>query len=246
MIEFQNVTKEYPGGVTAVREVSFTVPTGTICCIIGPSGCGKTTTLRMINRLVEPTRGYLRVNGQPVCDLDVIELRRGIGYVIQQGGLMPHMTVARNITLLEELKGADKTTRLARARELMALVGLAPEKYANRYPGELSGGQQQRVGIARALMSDPPVLLMDEPFGALDPIIRGRLHEEFLALNQQLKKTIVMVTHDLAEAFKMGDQIVLMRRGEIVQAGSKADFLQRPVDDFAREFVSSQMAGYPV
>lgn len=244
MIKVTNVKKVYPGGTVAVDSISFHVPEGTITCLIGTSGCGKTTTLKMINRLVEPSEGEILINGRPVQKSDPIELRRSIGYVIQRGGLMPHMTIRRNIALLEEVKGTAPEKRKARAEELMQLVGLPPETYAHRYPAELSGGQQQRVGIARALMADPPVLLMDEPFGALDPITRSHLHQELLTLNRQLKKTIMIVTHDLAEAFKLGNEIILMNKGQVVQKGGRSDFIENPANDFAAEFVSSQMEGY--
>jgi len=242
MIQFNQVTKTYANNlrspaVPAVDDISFDVAPGTITCLIGTSGCGKTTTLKMINRLIEPTSGRIHVAGHNVLDRDPVELRRSIGYVVQKGGLLPHLTVSENISLVEKLKGMERGKRQARAEELLDLVGLAPRDFAHRYPLELSGGQQQRVGIARALMSDPPVLLMDEPFGALDPVTRSRLHQEFLALNQRLKKTIVLVTHDLKEAFKLGDQIILMSHGRIVQKGAREDFLHRPLTGFAREFV---------
>ncbi|HUS68811.1 MAG TPA: ATP-binding cassette domain-containing protein [Kofleriaceae bacterium] len=243
MLELRKVKKVFPGGAVAVDGVSFEVPTGTITCLLGTSGCGKTTTLKMINRLLEPTAGDILLDGRSVRDGDPVTLRRGIGYVVQKGGLMPHMTARRNVALLEEVKGTAARARASRADELLALVGLAPAEYGDRYPSEMSGGQQQRVGIARALMSDPPVLLMDEPFSALDPITRSRIHEELLRINARLKKTIVIVTHDLAEAFKLGDDIVLMRAGRIVQRGRREDFLERPADDFAAEFIRSQTEG---
>jgi osmoprotectant transport system ATP-binding protein len=243
MITLSEVRKVYGGSAVAVDGVSFEVPEGTTTCLIGMSGCGKTTTLKMINRLLEPTAGEIRVNGGSVREQDAIQLRRSIGYVVQKGGLMPHMTVRRNVALLEEVKRAEAKARGKRADELLDLVGLQPDQYGDRYPGELSGGQQQRVGIARALMSDPPVLLMDEPFGALDPITRSRMHAELLRINSKLRKTIVIVTHDLAETFKLGDDIILMRAGKIVQRGRRADFLERPADDFVEEFVRSQVDG---
>lgn len=243
MICLSHVIKRFPGGVTAVNDVSFEVPKGSITCLIGTSGCGKTTTLKMINRLVEPSEGEITVNGEAIESKDPIQLRRSIGYVIQKGGLLPHMTVAQNIGLVEKIQGTDSAKIKERVHFLLDLVSLKPDQYARRFPRELSGGQQQRVGIARALMSDPPVLLMDEPFGALDPITRAHLHKEFLELNKELHKTIVLVTHDLAEAFKLGDQIVLMNGGQIVQKGTKKDFLEAPASDFAREFVSSQLEG---
>jgi osmoprotectant transport system ATP-binding protein len=242
-IEVASVSKVYPGGVVAVDDVSFRVEKGSITCLMGMSGCGKTTMLKLVNRLLTPTMGEIRVDGKSVMAADPIALRRSMGYVIQGGGLMPHMTVARNIGLVEEVRGTPRETIQARVSELMILVGLSPQEYGHRLPAALSGGQQQRVGIARALMADPPVLLMDEPFGALDPITRSRLHEEFVSLNRQLKKTILLVTHDLAEAFKLGDAIILMNRGRIVQQGTREDFLERPADEFAEAFVRSQVEG---
>jgi osmoprotectant transport system ATP-binding protein len=240
MIELKNVSKRYAEDVWAVRDISFVVPEGTICCLIGTSGCGKTTTLKMVNRLIEPSSGEIRVAGRDIKNVDVIELRRSIGYVIQKVGLLPHLTVSENIMLLESLKGADKKTSLVRVYTLLETVGLTPAQYVDRYPSELSGGQQQRVGIARALMSDPPVILMDEPFGALDPMTKSKMHLEFLALNRTLRKTIVMVTHDLQEAFKLGDQIILMSDGAIVQKGTRNDFIEHPATPFAAEFVNAQ------
>jgi len=242
MIECRHLEKVYPGDVVAVRDLNLSVAEGSITCLVGPSGCGKTTTLKMLNRLIEPTGGEIWINDIPVREQDPIELRRSIGYVIQRGGLMPHMTIRRNIALVEEARGRQsKEQRAARVDELLDLVGLAPQDYADRYPSELSGGQQQRVSIARALMSDPPVLLMDEPFSALDPITRNRLQKEFLHLNQKLNKTIVLVTHDLPEAFRLADEIVLMHEGELVQKGTKKDFLERPASDYASEFIKSQL-----
>jgi osmoprotectant transport system ATP-binding protein len=243
MLELRNLRKVFPGGAVAVDGVSLHVPRGTITCLLGTSGCGKTTTLKMINRLLEPTSGDVLLEGSSVRARDPVGLRREIGYVVQKGGLMPHMTAARNVALLEEVRGTPARLRARRADELLDLVGLPPDQYRGRYPAELSGGQQQRVGIARALMSDPPLLLMDEPFSALDPLTRARIHGELLLINQRLKKTIVLVTHDLAEAFKLGDDIVLMRAGRIVQRGSRDDFLSRPIDEFAAEFVRSHTDG---
>jgi len=195
----------------------------------------------MINRLVEPTSGNIQVDGYSICDVDVIELRRSIGYVIQSGGLLPHMTVARNIWLPQEAIGTSHDSQSDRVAELLELVGLDPSRFSNRYPSELSGGQQQRVGIARALVSDPPVLLMDEPFGALDPITRRRLQDELLSINKRLNKTIVLVTHDIHEAFRLGSDIILLSDGAIVQRGGAVSFVDAPSTDFVREFVSSQL-----
>jgi len=240
MIECRKLSKSY-GSTTAVKEVSFTVPEGKIACLIGPSGCGKTTTLKMINRLIEPSSGDVFINQESILSQDPIQLRRKIGYVIQRVGLMPHMRISRNVGLLEEVKKSPKPKIKERVSELLELVGLPVKEYGRRYPGELSGGQQQRIGIARALMSNPPLLLMDEPFGALDPITRNSMQQEFLRLNEKLKKTIILVTHDLTEAFKMADQVILMNQGKIVQAGTKTDFVQRPANEFVKEFVESQI-----
>lgn len=241
MIELCNVRKQYPGGSVAVDGVSLLIPSGKIACIIGTSGCGKTTTLKMINRLIEPTSGEIIVNGKDVRAQDAIELRRSIGYVIQSAGLMPHLTLRDNVALLEKVRGTNRKARHARADELLDLVGLAPNAYGDRYPNELSGGQRQRVGIARALMSTPAVILMDEPFGALDPITRLKMHDEFLALNKKLEMTIVIVTHDLGEAFRLGDMVVLMHKGQIVQRGNLEDFTKRPANEFVREFIVSHL-----
>jgi osmoprotectant transport system ATP-binding protein len=243
VIELLRVSKTYPNGAVAVRDVSFTVATGTITCLIGASGCGKTTTLRMINRLVEPTSGEIRVDGRKVSERDPIELRRTIGYVVQDGGLLPHMTAGENVALLETVKGTKPAAREKRVRELLDLVGLEPDTYARRYPAELSGGQRQRVAIARALVADPPLLLMDEPFAALDPLLRAQLQEELARLQRALARTVVLVTHDLLEAFRLATRIVLMRDGCVVQEGTREDFLERPADSFVREFVGAQTRG---
>lgn len=241
MIRFQTVSKDYHGKA-AVKDLSFVAQKGRITCLIGPSGCGKTTTLKMINRLVEPSSGRILFNGKEHEALDVLQLRRSIGYVIQQVGLFPHMTVQENVCLLESVKKTDRQWRNERCREVLELVGLSPEKFCRRYPHQLSGGQQQRVGIARALMSDPPILLMDEPFGALDPILRSQMHDELIRLNQTLHKTIILVTHDLHEAFKLGDLIILMREGRDIQQGTRQDFLQKPQSGFVQEFVRAQLS----
>ncbi len=243
MIELLRVSKTYQSGVVAVRDVSFRVERGTITCLIGTSGCGKTTTLRMINRLVEPTEGEIRVDGKRIADLDPIALRRSIGYVVQDGGLLPHLTVRDNVALLEVVKGTPTAERERRVAAVLELVGLAPETYAGRYPAELSGGQKQRVAIARALVGDPAVLLMDEPFAALDPLLRAQLQDELLRLQRALVRTIVMVTHDLLEAFRLASRIVLMRDGRVLQDGSRADLLERPADPFVAHFVRTQTGG---
>lgn len=244
MISIESVSKIYAGNTTAVDSVSLEIGTGDIACIIGTSGCGKTTLLKMINRLIEPSKGTIRIFGEDIQDKNIIDLRREIGYVIQSAGLMPHMTILRNVALPQEVRGVPLEERTQQAEKLLELVNLPAEEFGHRYPKALSGGQKQRVGIARALISDPPVLLMDEPFGALDPITRSHLHKELLFLNQKLHKTIVIVTHDLAEAFKLGDRIVLMNEGRIIQQGTKHELLNQPVNDFAAEFIQAQMEGY--
>ena len=238
MIEVNNLTKIYPGvGIKAVDKISFKLDRGEVGCIIGTSGCGKTTTLKMINRLIEPTDGEIKVDNLGHKEVNAIEWRRKIGYVIQKTGLLPHLTVSENISLLSKILGRTQKKILERVDELMEIINMPYSQYANSYPVELSGGQQQRVGIARALMENPSVMLMDEPFGALDPITSNSLHEEFMRLNQKLHKTILMVTHDLDEAFKLGDKIILMNEGQIVQIGNKADFVGNPANEFVESFV---------
>jgi osmoprotectant transport system ATP-binding protein len=241
MIEFRDVRKNF-GSVEAVRGVSFAVNQGEVCVLIGPSGCGKTTSLRMINRMIEVTDGTVLVNGRPVKETNIQELRRGIGYVIQSVGLFPHMTVKENIGIVPRLVGWEKPKRGARADELLAMIGLDPESYREKYPHELSGGEAQRVGVARALASDPPILLMDEPFGAVDPLNREVLQREFSALQRRLKKTVVFVTHDLDEAIRLGDRIILMKSGEIVQNDSPERILAQPASAFVREFIGNDRA----
>ncbi|MCO4793887.1 MAG: ATP-binding cassette domain-containing protein [Bacteriovoracaceae bacterium] len=237
MIEVKNLTKVFQGNVKAVNSVSFKLDKGEIGCIIGTSGCGKTTTLKMINRLIEPSEGDVWVGNEECHDTDPVNWRRKIGYVIQKAGLLPHLTVEQNISLLSNILKKDKQYMVDRVTELLETINMPYEKFAKRYPIELSGGQQQRVGIARALMEDPPVMLMDEPFGALDPITRESLHEEFIGLNKRLKKTILMVTHDMDEAFKLGDKVILMNKGEIVQMGTREDLTQNPKNEFVESFV---------
>jgi osmoprotectant transport system ATP-binding protein len=246
MIRLEAVTKEYPDGHVAVHDVSFEVPAGKTLCLIGTSGCGKTTTLKLINRLLEPTRGRILVNGRDVMEQDPILLRRGIGYAIQKVGLLPHRTVADNIALLMELEKWPRNKIEARVNELLSTVGLEPEDYANRFPIQLSGGEQQRVGVARALALDPPVILMDEPFGALDPITRETLQDEFLHLQQTVKKTIVIVTHDLNEAFKLGDFIGLMHKGAMMDLATPAAMLRWSADSFVGYFVRKHLAKLPL
>jgi osmoprotectant transport system ATP-binding protein len=245
-VEFRAVGKDFldPTGrlVPAVLSVDLAVRTGETLCIIGTSGSGKTTLLKMVNRLVEPTRGTVQVGGLGVADQDPIALRRSIGYVIQSGGLFPHMTVERNIGLLADLEGWDPERRRTRVHELLALVHLPPSDFLERMPDELSGGQRQRVGVARALVLDPPVVLMDEPFGALDPITRITLRDEFVDLKSAVGKTVVFVTHDMAEAFALGDRVALMDAGRLVQVGIEADFRQRPAEPFVTEFLGRHFA----
>ncbi|MET8649722.1 MULTISPECIES: ABC transporter ATP-binding protein [Nocardia] len=235
------VTKHYPGQTDpAVDRVSMTIPAGKIVVLVGPSGCGKTTTMRMINRLIEPSSGTITIGGRDVTGMDPDQLRRGVGYSIQQAGLFPHMTVAKNIATVPGLLGWDRRRTSARVDEMLDLVGLDPGTYRNRYPRQLSGGQQQRVGVARALAADPPVLLMDEPFGAVDPITRASLQDELLRLQTELGKTIVFVTHDFAEAVKLGDRIaVLGERSRILQYDTPAAVLADPADDTVAGFVGA-------
>ena len=241
LIEVESLTKVFEqGNVKAVDNVSFELKKGEVGCIIGTSGCGKTTTLKMINRLVEPSFGEIKVNGKSSYQLSAVEWRRNIGYVIQKAGLLPHLNVYQNISLLSHILKRRKDFIENRVRELMEVVNLPFDQYKDFYPKELSGGQQQRVGIARALMEDPPVMLMDEPSGALDPITRESLYEEFLNLNKKLEKTILIVTHDMGEAFKLADKIILMDQGKIVQAGTQKELVETPVNDFVREFVKGQ------
>ncbi|HEX7128153.1 MAG TPA: ATP-binding cassette domain-containing protein, partial [Thermodesulfobacteriota bacterium] len=221
---------------------SLEVAAGEICVLIGPSGSGKTTTMRMINRLELPTAGRITVGGRDIAALDDVELRRGIGYVIQQVGLFPHMTVADNVAIVPRLLEWPADRRRRRAEELLELVGLEPARFADRYPRQLSGGQQQRVGVARALAADPPIVLMDEPFGAVDPITRKQLQWELRRIQAEVHKTIVFVTHDIGEAFLLGDRIVLMADGRIVQHGAPHDLLRRPEDPFVTSFIGENRA----
>src|SRR5450631_2990064 len=237
MIRFDAVSKHFPDGTKAVDDLTFEAPTGQITVLVGPSGCGKTTSLRMINRMIEPTSGRIWIDDQDTSTMDATELRRGIGYVIQHAGLFPHRTIVANIATVPRLLGWDKRKAEIRALELLERVGL-PASCAKRYPAQLSGGEQQRVGVARALAADPPVMLMDEPFSAVDPVVREQLQDEFLRLQGDLGKTIVFVTHDIDEAIKLGDQVAVLRVGGVLaQLASPAELLSNPVDDFVAGFV---------
>jgi osmoprotectant transport system ATP-binding protein len=241
MIEFRQVGKTYPGSDNpVVTDLSFEVPEGEICVLVGPSGCGKTTTMRMVNRLIEITEGEILINGEPNTAMSGTQLRRKIGYAIQQIGLFPHRTIADNIGTVPHLLGWDKGRIRDRVDELLKLVGLSPEEYSARYPAELSGGQQQRVGVARALAADPPIMLMDEPFGAVDPITRERLQDEFLRIQENIKKTIVFVTHDIDEAIKMGDRIAILKHGGVLaQYDAPETILANPNSEFVASFVGT-------
>ena len=241
MIEFRQVSKTYPGSDNpVVTDLSFEVPEGEICVLVGPSGCGKTTTMRMVNRLIEITEGEILIDGEPNTAMSATRLRRKIGYAIQQIGLFPHRTIADNIGTVPHLLGWNKGRIRDRVDELLELVGLSPDEYRARYPAELSGGQQQRVGVARALAADPPIMLMDEPFGAVDPITRERLQDEFLRIQEDIKKTIVFVTHDIDEAIKMGDRIaILKQQSKIAQYDTPERILTDPADEFVQDFIGS-------
>ncbi|AGL21378.1 ABC transporter ATP-binding protein [Actinoplanes sp. N902-109] len=239
-ITLENLGKVYPDGTVAVGDISLDVRAGELVVLIGPSGCGKSTILRMLNRLIEPSKGRILIDGQDVTQQDPVELRRHIGYVIQNVGLFPHQTIRTNVGTVPRLLGWDKKKTRARAEELLELVGLDPGRYAGRYPHELSGGQRQRVGVARALAADPLVLLMDEPFSAVDPIVRGRLQEEFLRLQEAVRKTIVLVTHDIDEAVRLGDRIaVLAEGGRLQQYAAPADLLSKPASEAVSEFIGT-------
>lgn len=239
MIRFEKVSKSY-GNVQVLKDLNFEIGKGELVAFIGPSGCGKTTTLRLINRLIEPTSGTIRINGQDTAKVNPVELRRGIGYVIQQIGLMPHMTIAGNIGLVPRLKGWKKKDYADRIDRLLEMVGLDPQTFKNRYPAELSGGQQQRIGVIRALAADPPIILMDEPFSALDPISREQLQDELVRLQKEIRKTIVVVTHDIDEALKIADRIAIMHAGRIVQFDTPENLLKHPANDFVREFIGEK------
>jgi osmoprotectant transport system ATP-binding protein len=240
-IVFDRVTKRYPGrGAPAVRELSLTVPAGEICCLVGPSGAGKTTAMKMVNRLIDIDEGDITIGGRSVRSLDVTELRRGIGYVIQQVGLFPHMTVADNVSTVPRLLGWPKKRIAERVDELLDFVDLPAVDYHSRFPSQLSGGERQRVGLARALAADPPAMLMDEPFGALDPITRARLQHELLRIQHELRKTIIFVTHDIDEAILLGDRIAILREGGVLaQYDTPETVLTHPADEFVERFVGA-------
>ena len=241
VVAFEHVTKRYPGAeAPAVDDLSLVIPAGEICVLVGPSGCGKTTSMKMVNRLIDPTGGRITIDDRDVMDLPAVELRRGIGYVIQQVGLFPHLTIGGNAAVVPSLLGWDRARIRERIDELLELVGLPPADYRDRYPTELSGGERQRVGVARALAADPPVMLMDEPFGAVDPIRRERLQNEFLRLQERVRKTIIFVTHDVDEAIKMGDRIAILQRGGILaQYDTPAAILANPATEFVERFVGA-------
>ncbi|TXS71211.1 ATP-binding cassette domain-containing protein, partial [Streptomyces sp. me109] len=239
MIRFEQVTKRYPDGTTAVDGLSFEVAEGELVTLVGPSGCGKTTTMMMVNRLIEPTAGRILVDGEDVAAVDPVRLRRRIGYVIQQVGLFPHRTVLDNTATVPTLVGWKRAKARARAAELLDLVGLDPTTYGSRYPDQLSGGQRQRVGVARALAADPPVLLMDEPFGAVDPVVREQLQDEFLRMQASVRKTVLLVTHDIEEAVRLGDRIAVYGQGRIEQFDTPGAVLGTPATPYVAEFVGA-------
>ncbi|MFJ4922274.1 ABC transporter ATP-binding protein [Streptomyces sp. NPDC088725] len=239
MIRFEHVTKRYPDGTTAVDDLSFEVSQGELVTLVGPSGCGKTTTMKMVNRLIEPTGGQIFLDGDDISAIDPVELRRRIGYVIQQVGLFPHKTVLENTATVPHLLGWQRAKGRARAAELLDLVGLDPSVYGDRYPEQLSGGQRQRVGVARALAADPPVLLMDEPFGAVDPVVREHLQNEFLRLQAAVHKTVLFVTHDIEEAVRLGDRIAVFGQGTIEQFDPPAAVLGAPATPYVADFVGA-------
>lgn len=237
MIRFEQVTKQFPDGTEALKDISVVFPTHKLTVVIGPSGCGKTTLMRMINKLETPTDGDVFIDDKSITGFDEVELRRSIGYVIQRIGLFPHMTIEKNVSLVPRLLEWEKDRTAERVEELLELVGLEPEIYKERYPLELSGGQQQRVGVVRALAGDPNIILMDEPFSALDPISREQLQDDLRNLQQEIQKTIVFVTHDMDEALKIADMIVVMRDGKIEQIGSPKELISDPANDFVRSFI---------
>lgn len=236
MISFHNVEKSI-GDVSIIKGMDLQIEAGELFVLIGPSGCGKTTTMKMINRLIEPSAGRIEVNGADISKADPVELRRNIGYVIQQIGLFPHMTIGQNVALVPKLKKMEKAQYEKKVDELLYMVGLEPKVFKDRYPAELSGGQQQRVGVIRAMAADPPIILMDEPFSALDPISREQLQDELVRLQRTIKKTIVFVTHDMDEAIKISDRICIMNNGSVAQLDTPNRLLQRPASDFVADFI---------
>lgn len=245
MIKFENVSKRYEDGTVAVNSLNLEIKQGEFFVFIGPSGCGKTTTLKMINRLIPLSDGTIFIDGKKINAYDIHELRWNIGYVLQQIALFPHMTIEQNITVVPEMKKWPKEKMKQRAYELMNMVGLDPENYADRKPNELSGGEQQRIGVIRALAADPEIILMDEPFSALDPISREKLQDDMIDLKRNLKKTTVFVTHDMQEALKLADRICMMKDGEIVQVGTPQELVTNPANDFVREFVGEKFGNWP-
>lgn len=237
MIRFENISKTYEQGLKVVDKINLHIKEGEILVLIGPSGCGKTTTMKMINRLVEPTEGKIFIKGEDISQLDPVELRRNIGYVIQHVGLLPHMTIAENVALVPKLKKWEKSAYVKRVNELLHMVNLDPEIYGDRYPNELSGGQQQRIGVIRAMAADPPIILMDEPFSALDPISREQLQDELVRLQEVISKTIIFVTHDIDEAIKIANRICIIKDGDIAQLDTPEQVLRHPANDFVREFI---------
>lgn len=237
LIEFKNVSKTYEDGFQALKHINLEVKSGELLVLIGPSGCGKTTTMKMINRLIDPTEGDIYIDGENIKRKNPVLLRRNIGYVIQQIGLLPHMTIEENIAIVPKLKKWPKEKYMKRVDELLDLVGLDPVVFKKRYPHELSGGQQQRVGVIRALAAEPPIILMDEPFSALDPISREQLQDELIHLQEDIKKTIVFVTHDMDEAIKIANRIAIMRDGEIIQLDTPERILRYPKNEFVRSFI---------
>ncbi|WP_406104972.1 betaine/proline/choline family ABC transporter ATP-binding protein [Streptomyces sp. NBC_01003] len=239
MIRFEHVTKRYADGTTAVDDLSFEVNEGELVTLVGPSGCGKTTTMKMVNRLIEPSEGRIFLDGDDISGIDPVQLRRRIGYVIQQVGLFPHKTVLDNTATVPHLLGVKRAKARERAAELLDLVGLDPRTFGDRYPDQLSGGQRQRVGVARALAADPPVLLMDEPFGAVDPVVREHLQNEFLRLQQAVRKTVLFVTHDIEEAVRLGDRIAVYGQGRIEQFDTPPTVLGAPANEYVADFVGA-------
>ncbi|MBU3180894.1 ABC transporter ATP-binding protein [Clostridium psychrophilum] len=236
MIEFKNVNKSF-NGRKILKDINITIQDEELVVLIGPSGCGKTTTLKMINKLLMPTSGEIRINGKKVADQNTIKLRRNMGYVIQQAGLLPHLTIGDNIALIPSIEKMDKDKIHTKVIELLKLVGLDPDMYINKYPNQLSGGEQQRVGVARAFVMNPEIILMDEPFSALDPISKAQLQDEVFSIQQKYKKTIIFVTHDMDEALKLGDRICIMHDGHVVQFDAPSEILKNPINDFVRDFV---------